>query len=1002
MERTPSSASSAPSTESNGLFTPQSDSVSVTSTTVADNQLFQDLAQHVGTIRLSQDVPRQSIEESSTDSSGGAPISRGTTHSRTPSVALTPPPAGSSEVIGPASSIDGRLGMSEVADAIEGIMRGSDGPGVYLRADSPAAGSTNTPRRYSRRRSSSPNNASRHEVTDEELPNELFHTATFQQAFSDAKRLMVELTEVLSSSNVHHEPDSSMRGLCERASELSRFHCPSTRIVGFVGDSGAGKSSLLNSLLDCKDLARTSDGGAACTSVVTEYHYHSIDGFAIEVEWFSRDETEAQLTELLKAYRSYHLRGADVDEREVGDLEKLAEVARDTFRAMFRGRLGDEEFLLQWSESRVMRTFRSWVAEADYSPTGRQTFSSLEDCSAHLMPLTSDQNQSEEPTEEPSKWPYIRKVKVFLKAYILSKGLVLVDLPGLRDLNAARRDITDRYLVEIKDIFAVCPIGRATTDASVMSVFETAAEAEVSHVGIVCTMSAGIQPDEAKRDWGGERANKVQQLQHAIATCQRDILNAQVDVDELSEIDADDMTPEDKDDLINDLHEANKRLKQAKRNLENHSLELKKFLIDNRNSEVTKALKNLYQDKVPGNELTVFCVDNLMYKDHRNDPKDVALPFLHLSGIIPVRKHCISLVASSQLRNAREYIKNDIPALLGDIELWIQSGAGTIDAERKAEIRETVNALEAQLKRNLTGNASQISTITRSMTDMFNEQIYQRRRIAEWKDAASKASNEWRGWHAASYKACCARLGVYGSEAVGGNHNWNERAIQQMVRDLAIPWQELRSMLESSLERDIKFIRDLMDSNMDYAENQLQHSLELADTLGRTMRSRQHLLLADIEKASEDFEDGLDVLRTDAFSSLRTAFIGRLMEESYSRCNRDSGGGSDRRRKDVIGDRLSDQTLFVSLQRGFKSRFIVLAERLQSAVQTAVAKHLSVITNTLDMVRSENVALESERDPEFRGRVERETRTIRREVRRLKSVVCPETTGDGRRVSFEV
>jgi hypothetical protein len=113
---------------------------------------------------------------------------------------------------------------------------------------------------------------------------------------------------------------------------------------------------------------------------------------------------------------------------------------------MFRGRLGDEEFLLQWSESRVMRTFRSWVAEADHSPSGRQTFSSLEDCSAQLMPLTSEQNW----TEEPSKWPYIRKVKyvlpplivvrftdcfrVFLKAYILSKGLVLVDLPGTNAL----------------------------------------------------------------------------------------------------------------------------------------------------------------------------------------------------------------------------------------------------------------------------------------------------------------------------------------------------------------------------------------------------------------------------------------------------------------------------------------------------------------------------------------------------------------------------------------
>ncbi len=126
---------------------------------------------------------------------------------------------------------------------------------------------------------------------------------------------------------------------------------------------------------------------------------------------------------------------------------------------------------------------------------------------------------------------------------------------------------------------------------------------------------------------------------------------------------------------------------------------LKNFLINIRNSDVTKALRNVYQDKVPGNELTVFCVDNVMYKVHRDNPEDVARPFLHLSGIIDIRKHCISLVASSQLRNAREYIKNDIPALLGDIELWIQSGAGTVDAERKAEIRETVNVLEAQLKR---------------------------------------------------------------------------------------------------------------------------------------------------------------------------------------------------------------------------------------------------------------------------------------------------------------
>lgn len=31
------------------------------------------------------------------------------------------------------------------------------------------------------------------------------------------------------------------------------------------------------------------------------------------------------------------------------------------------------------------------------------------------------------------------------------------------------------------------------------------------------------------------------------------------------------------------------------------------------------------------------------------------------------------------------------------------------------------------------------------------------------------------------------------------------------------------------------------------------------------------------------------ILRVDAFSSLETAFIGKLMEESYSKCNGDFG-----------------------------------------------------------------------------------------------------------------
>jgi hypothetical protein len=156
------------------------------------------------------------------------------------------------------------------------------------------------------------------------------------------------------------------------------------------------------------------------------------------------DEIDAQLTKLLQSYRRYHLRGADIDQQELDDFKKAADLAQDTFQAMFKGRLEDELFLIRWPEQTVIETLRSWANDIGPSSTDhREVYNSLEDCATRLLQLTSEHNS----THEPSKWPYIHKVRfvvsapiissptnhcrVFLNAHILSKGLVLVDLPGM-------------------------------------------------------------------------------------------------------------------------------------------------------------------------------------------------------------------------------------------------------------------------------------------------------------------------------------------------------------------------------------------------------------------------------------------------------------------------------------------------------------------------------------------------------------------------------------------
>lgn len=112
---------------------------------------------------------------------------------------------------------------------------------------------------------------------------------------------------------------------------------------------------------------------------------------------------------------------------------------------------------------------------------------------------------------------------------------------------------------------------------------------------------------------------------------------------------------------------------------------------------VTESLRRTYQDQTTSSALKVFCVSNTEYWEHRQKPKEEALPVLRLSGILDVRKNCISIVAESQLCAATEYMKNTIPALLGSIELWVQSGSGSASAERKRDIRNVLDRMQSEL-----------------------------------------------------------------------------------------------------------------------------------------------------------------------------------------------------------------------------------------------------------------------------------------------------------------
>lgn len=143
-----------------------------------------------------------------------------------------------------------------------------------LETASPGLGDGRSPPPSRRRRSGSGINRTKHEVESEDPPRALFYAPRTQQALSNAKAAVQRMVEVLSSSNLHLEGGSSVEGLHQQAMKLNSFQLPSERIVGLVGDSGVGKSSLINSLLDKLDLARAV--GIHCNQSVLLTNYNII------------------------------------------------------------------------------------------------------------------------------------------------------------------------------------------------------------------------------------------------------------------------------------------------------------------------------------------------------------------------------------------------------------------------------------------------------------------------------------------------------------------------------------------------------------------------------------------------------------------------------------------------------------------------------------------------------------------------------------------------------
>lgn len=194
-------------------------------------------------------------------------------------------------------------------------------------------------------------------------------------------------------------------------------------VVGVVGATGAGKSSVINAVLDEERLVPTS-GMRACTATVTEISYNHSDDpselYRAEVEFVSPEEWSRELISLLDDL-------IDSDGKlsgECNDPDTDAGLAYSKIKAVYPS----------MTKEQIVRCPGDLLAMAQeplvYEVLGRVKRLRATSSADLYNGLQQYIDSKSKTSSQMEYWPLVKVVRIYCKAPALSTGVVLVDLPG--------------------------------------------------------------------------------------------------------------------------------------------------------------------------------------------------------------------------------------------------------------------------------------------------------------------------------------------------------------------------------------------------------------------------------------------------------------------------------------------------------------------------------------------------------------------------------------------
>ncbi|KAI1806680.1 Dynamin family-domain-containing protein [Daldinia bambusicola] len=277
---------------------------------------------------------------------------------------------------------------------------------------------------------------------------------------------------------------------------------PTRTVVGVVGNTGAGKSSVINALLDEERLLPT-NCIRACTASPTEISYNHSDDpsqlYRAEIEFITAEDWIKELQILFNDL----IDGSGAVSRDCSNSDSEAGVAYAKLKAVYPHKTKEmiaegtpKEFA---NEPAVRGVLGSTKILKESS--AKSLYSRLQHYVDSKEKITGHENKKRNAPME--YWPLIKVVRIYTKAKALSTGAVVVDLPGVQDSNAARAAVAEKYMKSCTGLWIVAPITRAVDDKTAKSLLGDSFKRQLKYdgtysaVSFICSKTDDISITEA-------------------------------------------------------------------------------------------------------------------------------------------------------------------------------------------------------------------------------------------------------------------------------------------------------------------------------------------------------------------------------------------------------------------------------------------------------------------------------------------------------------------------